>query len=139
MHHIRCLSVAAALAAICITQAIAGGHNLPVGNPHAPAGLPPAGVSFTAVVKANGTLVRGFGAVSVSQPEGAGSYQVDFTADVTNCAYVVTLGDPGNNAPPAPGDVTVAGRNGDPEGLFIQTADIHGTLENRAFHLDVGC
>jgi hypothetical protein len=143
MHHIRCLSLATALTALCAgqatAQAIAGGHNLPTKNIHAPAGLPPIGVSLTAVVKANGDLVRGDGVVSSSQPEGTGTYQVDFTANVTNCVYVATLGEPGTSGTAPPGDITVVGRSGDPQGVFVQTANINGTLKNRAFHIDVGC
>ena len=139
MRYTRCLFVMAALAALCAAQAQAGGHNLPSKKRQVSPGPPPLGTSFTAVVKGSGELVRGSGAVAASQPEGVGTYEVEFTADVTNCVYVATLGEPGNNGPAPPGDITVVGRSGDAEGVFVQTGDIHGNLKNRAFHIDVGC
>lgn len=139
MHHNRTLLFATALAVACATQALAGGHNLPMKTLREPIGPPAAGTSYTAVVKADGVLKRGSGAVSASQPEGTGTYEVDFTADVTGCAYVATLGEPASSGIAPAGDITVAGRSGVPEGIFVETANIHGVLKNRSFHVDVGC
>jgi hypothetical protein len=139
MHRNRTLLLAMALAVASAAPAFAGGHNLAMKALREPPGPPPAGTSFTAVVKSPGVLVRGSGAVSASQPEGTGTYEVDFAADVTGCTYVATIGEPGSNGTQPAGDITVVGRSGVPEGIFVETADIHGRLKNRPFHVDVGC
>jgi len=121
-------------------QAAAGGHNLPLLN--APARPSPPGTlhrSFTAVVSAGGHLVRGNGAVAASQPEGQGTYEVDFETDVTACAYVATLGQTGSNGLSLPGDITVVGRSGTPSAIFVTTGDNKGRNRNRSFQVDVGC
>jgi hypothetical protein len=135
----RSLFWATALAAALGGQAFADGHNLPIKGPHTQATPPPAGTSFTAVVGANGNLVRGSGATAASQPEGKGTYEVDFESDVTGCAYVATLGQTGSKGEADPGDVTVVGRAGNPAGIFVETANVQGALKNRAFQIDVGC
>jgi hypothetical protein len=91
------------------------------------------------VVKADGVLKRGSGVVSASQPEGTGTYEVDFAADVTGCAFVATVGEPASNGTAPASDITVVSRSGVPEGVFVETANIHGVLKNRSFHIDVGC
>lgn len=132
-------AVTAALTAMLATTALAGGHNLPIKAPHN-AQLPPSGhKSFTAVVSAAGHLVRGSGATAASQPEGTGTYEVDFSADVTGCAYVATLGQTGSNGTAVPGLITVVGRSGMPNGIFVETGDRHGHEKNRSFQIDVGC
>jgi hypothetical protein len=135
----RGLTLAVVLVAVLGGPAIAGGHNLPIKGPDR---APPPGAahqSFTAVVNAKGHLVRGAGATGASQPEGKGTYEVDFDSDITGCAYVATLGQTGSTGTAAAGDITVVGRSGVPSGLFVETADTLGHLKNRAFHVDVGC
>jgi hypothetical protein len=139
MHHNRTLLFATAVAAVCTTQALAGGHNLPIKILRGPVGPPAAGTSYTAVVKADGVLKRGSGVVSASQPEGVGTYEVDFAVDVTGCAYVATVGEPASSGTVPASDITVVGRSGVPEGVFVETANSKGVLKNRAFHIDVGC
>ena len=95
--------------------------------------------SFTAVVAANGTLKRGVGAVSASIPEGKGTYEVDFTNDVTQCAYVVTIGETGNSGSLPASAATVVGRSGVPNGIFIEIFDATGAPQKLPFHVDVGC
>ena len=134
----RSLSVAGIFIAVLCGQALADGHNLPSGTLHQIA-PPPAGTSFTAVVSANGRLIRGSGATAASQPEGKGTYEVDFGADVTGCAYVATIGEPGSKLVAPAADITVVGRSGIPEGVFVETADNGGLAKNFPFHIDVGC
>jgi hypothetical protein len=100
---------------------------------------PPAGsISYTAVVAANGTLVRGKGATG-AQSFGAGSYQVDFVTDVTSCAHVVTIGSTTSEAPPAAGLITVVGRAGNTAAIYVETRDLTGVLVSMPFHVDEGC
>lgn len=114
-------------------------------GPNAPSGVhkvaPPgvAHTSFTAVVTANGTLKRGIGAVGASIPEGKGTYEVHFTNDITQCAYVVTIGEPDASGSQPAAAATVVGRSGDPTGIFIEIFDPSGAPQKLPFHVDVGC
>jgi len=96
-------------------------------------------VSLTAVVAANATLKRGNGATAVSQPDGIGTYEVDFTNDVTACAYVATLGEPASKGFLPAGFITVVSRFGTPQGVYVATYAKNGQLKNLPFHVDVGC
>lgn len=94
-----------------------------------------------AVVDANGNLIRSnssAGPVSV-QPHTAGSglYEVDFSMDVSACAYVATLGDTGTATPPV-GLIGVTGASS-PDGVIVQTSSSGGTPADAAFHLLVTC
>jgi len=135
----RSLMLAVALAAAFGSQAAAGGNNSPTGA--APKAVRPGALhrSLTAVVTAGGHLVRGTGATGASQPEGQGTYEVDFESDVTACAYVATLGQTGSNGLSLPGDITVVGRSGTPNAIYVATSDTKGRLRNRSFQVDVGC
>ena len=137
LRHLR-PAIAAALTAMLATQAFAGGHNLPIKSPHH-AQVPKSGhKSYTAVVSADGILVRG-SATAASQPEGTGTYEVDFAVDVTGCAYVATLGQTGSRGTADPGMLTVVGRSGMPNAIFVTTGDLLGNDTNRSFQVDVGC
>ncbi len=96
-----------------------------------------------AVVKANGDLVRGRGAVSAKQlftPDFDGAYQVTFNRRVTNCALIATIGRV-NSAPknPDPGEIGVAYRDGRADSVFVKTRDSGGVAEDQSFHLAVLC
>ena len=100
------------------------------------AGMPPTAQSYYAVVNPNGSLARGFQVWSVIQLS-TGSYQVVFSHDVTGSALIATVGISGSTGASAPGYATVAGRNGVPNGVFIQTFNSSGVLSNLGFHLAV--
>lgn len=95
----------------------------------------PGAVSF-AVVNANGTLVRGFDAVSVTK-YGPGEYQVIFSRDVRRSGYVATVGRYDDCCIPPGGEVSVAPRLSTPNGVFVQTRSSSGALSDRGFHLIV--
>jgi len=90
-----------------------------------------------AVVNANGTLARGQGTVSALRI-GAGIYEVVFNRNVSRCAYVATIGDPAIGVGP-PGEIGVASRAGNANGVFLTTRDSAGALADRPFHLAVHC
>ena len=92
-----------------------------------------------AVVEADGTLQRGHGAVSASQPEGAGTYAVVFNRNIRKCAFLATLGSSGHSGLPPFGQIGVAGRNGNRRAVFVTTLDSSGTLTNASFHVQVSC
>ncbi|HST33188.1 MAG TPA: hypothetical protein VLJ80_06665 [Solirubrobacteraceae bacterium] len=99
-------------------------------------GLP--ATTLWSVVDKTGAQVRGgTGAVSTKSLTG-GEYEVVFNRNVTKCAYVATLGDPGEGNPPI-GMIGVATREGNPNGVFIETFNTAGTLTNEAFQLAVFC
>ncbi|GAB3800991.1 hypothetical protein [Micromonospora zhanjiangensis] len=51
--------------------------------------------------------------------------------------YVATLGLPGNQFVPPPGEVGVTGRVNDVKGVFVQTYSSVGVASDLAFHLVV--
>ncbi|MBM7804450.1 hypothetical protein JOD57_000287 [Geodermatophilus bullaregiensis] len=98
-------------------------------------GMPPTAQTFFAVVEANGSLTRGFHAVS-SQRLFAGGYEVVFSHDVTGSAYVATTGFTAPFVPPG-GGIALAPRAGIPNGVFVTTRDDAGNFADRAFYLAV--
>jgi hypothetical protein len=92
-----------------------------------------------AVVNSAGALIRGKGATSSSNLS-TGTYQVDFSSNQTNCAYISTPGDTGAGAVAGPIIDTVASRAGDPNGLFIQSFDQStGSLSSQPLHVATYC
>lgn len=108
------------------------GDQGPVGNP----GITE--VAPWAVVNSDASVARSSGGVT-STANGTGTYIVRFGFNVTQCAYVATIGLSGSVGSSAPGSVTVVGRNGDANALYIQTFDPSGTLTNLGFHVIVLC
>ena len=136
----RSLPLAAVLAAAVASLAAAGPlHNAPAKITYKSAPPPDAGTTFTAVVAANGKLVRGSGATAALQAEGKGTYEVDFTNDVTGCAYVATVGEPGSDGGEPASFITVVGRSGVPQGIFVETLSSKCKDQNLPFHVDVNC
>ena len=100
------------------------------------AGMPPTAQTFFAVVNANGTLARGFQAVS-STRLGTGVYQVLFSHDITRSAYVGTIGLSASSGTSPSGEIAVVGRAGSANGVFVQTFNSSGAAADRGFHLAV--
>jgi len=100
---------------------------------------------FWAVVERDASLVRGRNVVWTNKL-GTGIYEVFFTGDVSNGAFVATIGRPGIATEP-PGEITVALRccpGGPPlppfsdnKGVWIQTFNSSGKPDDRSFHLIV--
>ena len=97
-----------------------------------------------AVVKRDGTLARGRGALSATQfGVSSGTYGVQFDRDVTRCVYTATIGlsavqdSPTGTEPP--GEITVAPLVNVPNGVFVSTHNSAGTTESRGFHLALNC
>ncbi|GAA3754939.1 hypothetical protein GCM10022225_44670 [Plantactinospora mayteni] len=100
------------------------------------AGLPATAQGHFAVVNANGTLARGFGAVS-STRLALGQYQVVFIQNVASSAFTATIGLTGSVGTSPSGEIAVVGRAGVPAGVFVQTWNSSGVPADRAFHLHV--
>jgi hypothetical protein len=90
-----------------------------------------------AVVNASGSIARSSGEVSSGRLN-AGAYEVLFNRDVTNCAYVASVGDPAALTPSA-GYALVARRSGNANGVRVDTRSGTATLSDRSFHLLVVC
>ena len=98
-------------------------------------GLP--GWSY-AVVGYNANLVRSTPGVTLTSL-GAGRYDVTFPASISRCAYLATVGDPGNGLVSNPGGVyTGSGTN--PSTVYVETKNPGGGLSaGIPFHLAVIC
>ena len=96
-------------------------------------------MSRWAVVASNGTLSRGSGVSSVTHV-GTGTYRVTFNQDVTNCAYVATVGSTGTGLPSEGRFVVTARESGNPNAVAVGTLYRNGTsYEDNPFHLAVAC
>ncbi|MFC7547560.1 hypothetical protein [Plantactinospora sp. GCM10030261] len=104
--------------------------------PETTAGMPPTAQSFFAVVDPDGSLVRGFEAVS-AQRFGPGEYEVIFSHDVTGSAFVGTVALNDDEYIPPPGEIAVAPRLDTPNGVYVATYNSAGQPADRAFHLAV--
>ncbi|WP_433347882.1 hypothetical protein [Micromonospora sp. CA-111912] len=100
------------------------------------AGMPPTAQLFWAVIESTGVLVRGFGAASAARL-GVGIYQVVFAHDVSQSAFVGTIGLTGSIGNSPSGEIAVVGRAGVPNGVFVQTFTSAGVPADRSFHLTV--
>jgi hypothetical protein len=86
---------------------------------------------------AAGTISRGYLATGATRL-GPGLYEVIFASDVTSCAYTASLGDLGAGSAPS-GEISLASRSGNANGVFVATYNSAGTLTDRNFHLKVKC
>jgi hypothetical protein len=94
-----------------------------------------------AVVGEAGNLARGSDpgiTSSRTEGEGTGSYTVNFSHGVGECAYEATVA--GSTGASIPGYITVhpAGA-GSPESIVVQTSGTNGILADRGFDLSVLC
>jgi len=106
------------------------------------AGMPPTAQVRFMVVNADGTKARSFpSAISFTSTRLAtGTYDVRFgLASITGCAFIGTIGLSGTSGTSAPGEITVVGRAGAPNGIFVQTFNSAGGLADLGFHILVAC
>jgi hypothetical protein len=89
------------------------------------------------VVNQDGSLARGR-RVRESRRITTGQYEVTFRRDVTDCAYVATIGVSDDAALPG-GEVSVGSQPDNPRGVHVRTRNSNGNAANRGFHLAVHC
>jgi hypothetical protein len=90
-----------------------------------------------AVVDSNGALARSFHATSANKVN-TGTYDVIFDRDISTCAYIATVGDPGFSN--FNGEISVARLFGNPNGVHVLVANSAGSSTvDRPFHLAVHC
>ncbi|MCB1379682.1 MAG: hypothetical protein KDK89_15135 [Alphaproteobacteria bacterium] len=106
-------------------------------EPLSPGGTALGSATLWAVILPTGVTSRGDGNASSTRLS-TGQYQVIFRRNLVNCAYVATIGNPGTGTQP-PGEITVALRAGNNNGVFISTHDSAGNFSDRGFHLFVNC
>jgi hypothetical protein len=90
-----------------------------------------------AVVNSSDQIARGTSGVTI-KPKGVG-YAVTFPFSVTKCAYLATVGDPGNGA--VSGSLNVATSKGNGTGgVYVETKNAGGGITHGVpFHLAVVC
>lgn len=159
---VRAVSVAAALALLVVGASAATAGPAPAPNPGAGVTAQPplskesaelaaralaqgAGVQLVpqavnAAVQSVGGVCpgQGFGVTAANKIPGfVGAYEVFFNQVVTSGVYTATIGLCGNVGTSPPGEITVTGRVGTVNGVFIQTSDSAGNPADRGFHLNV--
>ena len=93
-----------------------------------------ASANLFASVSASGTLVTGNGVSSVTHI-GTGQYEVTFSANVRQCAYVATT----MNAYSQALQVFTAGGHLSADGVYVETKNQGGGLTDGPFNLVVDC
>ncbi len=100
------------------------------------------GLQLWAVVKKDGTLVRGHGLAPSNPPtrkEATGIYRVTFNRDVDGCSYQATIGNPDTTPPVQDSQVTVSAFPGKKDAVFVRTANRLNQEADSAFQLAVIC
>jgi hypothetical protein len=92
----------------------------------------------SAVVDYSGNLVRGDGVLGVTR-FAPGQYEVRFDANVRDCAYTATVGDPANALVYYPGLVYTAGGHTGQDRVYVETKNPGGGLSDYPFHLVATC
>ncbi len=91
-----------------------------------------------AVVNADGTTLRGK-AVASTTTLSTGTYDVRFNRNITACSWVGTVGLGSFSGSTGAGMITITGRSGTNNGLFVTTFDSTGAPANLPFAADVIC
>src|SRR5262249_524490 len=68
-----------------------------------------------------------------------GQYEVIFDRNVSKCAFDASIGTTSTGSIPNPGQVTVAGRLGNLNGVFIRIVDRAGNALDSSYHLELSC
>lgn len=91
-----------------------------------------------AVVNADGTKLRGK-AVASTTTLGTGVYDIRFNRNISTCSWVGTVGLGSFVGSTGPAMITITGRAGTNNGLFVTTYDATGAPADLPFSADVIC
>ena len=91
-----------------------------------------------AVVNGDSTLLRGK-AVASTASLGTGVYDIRFNRNISTCSWVGTVGFGSFSGSTGPAMITITGRAGTNNGLFVTTFDSTGTPAALPFSADVIC
>ena len=94
-----------------------------------------------AVVEADGSAHHGRGLVSSGRVagDGAGVYEVFFDRNIKKCAWSGTVGRTDFVSTTGPAMITITGRVGTNNGLYVTTFDATGAKADLPFHTVVTC
>jgi hypothetical protein len=94
-----------------------------------------------AVVDADGSKHHGRGVVSSAKVvgDGAGVYEVFFDRNIKKCAWSGTVGRPDFESHTGPAMITITGRFGTNNALYVTTYDATGAKADLPFHTVVTC
>jgi hypothetical protein len=70
---------------------------------------------------------------------GRGQWEVDFNQNVRGCTHLATVGDPGSGTVDDPGLVFTSNRRDSGKGVFVETKNLGGGLQDFPFHLRTVC
>ncbi|MGC0151942.1 hypothetical protein ACPRNU_05725 [Chromobacterium vaccinii] len=130
------LAIAAAACALSSPSLAAG---QPPSHRAATAAVIPVTKTYSVIVNVDGTLAVGpAGASSDNFGGNYGYFEVIFPSNVSQCVYTATIGDALTDSP-AFGLISVTQRAGNPNAVFVRTADSNGTVNDHPFHLHVQC
>ncbi|MFN8098400.1 MAG: hypothetical protein U0Q21_08955 [Dermatophilaceae bacterium] len=135
------MAATGALSAGLMTSASAGGdNNMSNAKPsyvdEGRAPTPPPRVF--AVVNSDGSFMRGKGVISTTRLS-TGVYDVRFVRNITTCNWLGTVGQGNFVGSTGPGIITITGRNGTNNGLFVTTFTAGGAAADLPFAADVIC
>lgn len=91
-----------------------------------------------AVVNANGTRMRGKGDAS-STKLATGVYEIRFHRNIVQCAWQGTIGFGTMSGSTAPSFISVTGRAGTVNGVFVQTWNQNGVATDLPFNVYIDC
>ncbi|WP_426564945.1 hypothetical protein ACPPVT_01930 [Angustibacter sp. McL0619] len=112
--------------------------NVPDGHSKAVAITSKALPRVFAVINSNAAAVRGKGLTS-SVKLSTGTYDVRFNRNISTCAWTGTVGLGGFAGSTGAAEITITGRAGTTNGLFVTTFNGTGALTDEPFHVVVIC
>ncbi len=134
-----------AIVALSAASAVARPQPASIADPAVmPAAAFPQCTAFCAVINADGTIARAHLHTTAAHL-GTGVYQVLFynsvtsQKDITKCAFTATVGETGFAGSELATFITLAGRAGTSNGVFVATYDQTGAAVDAPFHLLVSC
>jgi hypothetical protein len=92
-----------------------------------------------AVIGSDGSIARRGSPVVSAAHLGTGNYEVIFSRPVAKCSFTGAIGTTGAGSISNPGTLTVAGRAGNKNGVFVRIVDRLGNSLDSSFHLGVTC
>jgi hypothetical protein len=104
-------------------------------GPTGPAG--PSSSGLWAVVNPVGSLARGAGVVSVVHAAGTGIYRVQFNRNITQCAWLATIGSA--TSVTTYGFIETELASSTTDTVHVGTRDMNAAVADRGFHLAVSC
>jgi hypothetical protein len=110
----------------------AAGATGPQGSPGARGEPGTPATALWAVINPDGSTKSGSGVTGSHQPFGAGTYEVDFNRNVSNCSYTATPWE-------SPFFIIAEPRDATPDGVYVEIYEPSKTPSDATFNLAVFC